>query len=91
MLANLENSAVNTALEKVSVHSNLKEGQYQRTFKLLCSFQTQGLNPHLPHLLTHLLTGVIINIITSLSSFPLVTIMLLAKINVKSALRQAEP
>ena len=36
---------------------------------------------------THLLTGVIINIITSLSSFTLVTIMLLAKINVKSGFK----
>ena len=32
--ANLENSAVATELEKVSFHSNLKEGQYQRMFKL---------------------------------------------------------
>ena len=36
---------------------------------------------------THLLTGVIINIITSLSSFTLVTIMLLDKINVKSGFK----
>ena len=34
MPANLENSAVATGLEKVSFHSNLKEGQYQRMFKL---------------------------------------------------------
>ena len=34
MPANLENSAVATGLEKVSFHSNLKEGQYQRIFKL---------------------------------------------------------
>ena len=34
MLENLENSAVATGLEKVSFHSNLKEGQYQRMFKL---------------------------------------------------------
>ena len=35
MPANLENSAVATGLEKVSVHSNPKERQYQRMFKLL--------------------------------------------------------
>ena len=34
MAANLENSAVATGLEKVCFHSNLKEGQYQRIFKL---------------------------------------------------------
>ena len=34
MLANLESSAVATRLEKVSFHSNPKERQYQRTFKL---------------------------------------------------------
>ena len=34
MLANLENSAVATGLEKVSFHSNPKEGQCQRMFKL---------------------------------------------------------
>ena len=34
MLANLENSAVATGLEKVSFHSNPKERQYQRMFKL---------------------------------------------------------
>ena len=34
MPADLENSAVATGLEKVSFHSNLKEGQYQRMFKL---------------------------------------------------------
>ena len=33
--ANLENSAVATGLEKVSFHSNLKERQCQRMFKLL--------------------------------------------------------
>ena len=32
--ANLENSAVVTGLEKVSFHSNPKEGQCQRVFKL---------------------------------------------------------
>ena len=35
MLANLENSAVATELEKVSFHSNPKERQCQRMFKLL--------------------------------------------------------
>ena len=35
MSANLENSAMTTELEKVSFHSNPKEGQCQRTFKLL--------------------------------------------------------
>ena len=34
MSANLENSAVATGLEKVSVHSSPKERQYQRMFKL---------------------------------------------------------
>ena len=41
MPANLENSTVATELEKVSFHSNLKERQYQRMFKL-------------PHICTHL-------------------------------------
>ena len=35
MLANLENSAVATGVEKVSFHSNPKERQCQRMFKLL--------------------------------------------------------
>ena len=30
----LENSAVATGLEKLNFHSNLKEGQYQKMFKL---------------------------------------------------------
>ena len=34
MLANLENSTVATGLEKVSFHSNPKEGQCQRMFKV---------------------------------------------------------
>ena len=34
MPENLENSAVATGLEKVSFHSNPKEGQFQRLFKL---------------------------------------------------------
>ena len=33
--ANLENSAMATGLEKISFHSNSKEGQCQRMFKLL--------------------------------------------------------
>ena len=39
MPANLENSAVATGLEKVSFHSNRKERQCQRMFKL----------PHISH------------------------------------------
>ena len=35
MPANLENSAVATGLDKVSFHSNPKEGQCQTMFKLL--------------------------------------------------------
>ena len=35
LTANLENSAVATGMEKVSFHSNPKEGQDQRMFKLL--------------------------------------------------------
>ena len=35
MLANLENSAVATLLEKVSFHSNPKERQCQRILKLI--------------------------------------------------------
>ena len=35
MLANLENSAVATGLEKVSFYSNPKERQCQRVFQLL--------------------------------------------------------
>ena len=35
MPANLENSAVAKGLEKVNFHSNPKEGQCQRMFKLL--------------------------------------------------------
>ena len=34
MPANLEDSAMATGLEKVSFHSNSKEGQCQRTFEL---------------------------------------------------------
>ena len=42
MLANLENSAVDTGLEKVSFHSNPKDRQCQRMLKLLhsCSHLT---------------------------------------------------
>ena len=35
MSANLENSAVATGLEKVSFHTNPKEGQCQKIFKLI--------------------------------------------------------
>ena len=35
MPANLENSPVTTGLEKISFHSNPKEGQCQRMFKLI--------------------------------------------------------
>ena len=38
MPANLENSAVATGPEKVSFHSNPKERQWQRMFKLLHNF-----------------------------------------------------
>ena len=42
MSTNLENSAVGIGLEKVSFHSNLKERQCQRMFKLLnnCTYLT---------------------------------------------------
>ena len=38
MAANLENSAVAIGLENASFHSNPKEGQFQKIFKLLDSF-----------------------------------------------------
>ena len=38
MSANLENSAVATGLEKISIHSNPKEGQCPRMFKLLYNY-----------------------------------------------------
>ena len=38
MPANLENSAVTTALEKVSFHSNPKDRQFQRILKLLHNY-----------------------------------------------------
>ena len=41
MSANMENSVVATGLEKVSFHSNPKEGQCQRKFKLLHSSNAQ--------------------------------------------------
>ena len=42
MPANLENSVVATGLEKVSFHSNSKEGQFLRMLKLLynCAHST---------------------------------------------------
>ena len=42
MSANMENSAVATGPEKVSFHSNPKEGQCQRMLKLLHSSDTQS-------------------------------------------------
>ena len=51
MPANLENSEVATGLENVSFHSNSKEGQCQRMFKLPYNFahftcqQSHGQNP----------------------------------------------
>ena len=50
MLANLENSAVATGLEKVSFHSNPKERQCQRMLKL-------------PHNCTHLTIKVVLKIL----------------------------
>ena len=44
MSANLENSAVVTGLEKVSVHSNSKEKQCQRT--IVSSYNTIALTSH---------------------------------------------
>ena len=43
MSAYLENSAVATGLEKVNFHSNPKDGQRQRMFKILhnCTYLTQ--------------------------------------------------
>ena len=38
MSVNLENSAVDTELVKVSFHSNPKEGQCQRMLKLLYNY-----------------------------------------------------
>ena len=51
MPANLENSAVATGLEKVSVHSNPKERQCQRMFKLShnCTHLTRFLQARLQH------------------------------------------
>ena len=51
MPANLENSAVVTGLEKVSFHSNPKERQCQRMFKLShnCTHLTRFLQARLQH------------------------------------------
>ena len=61
MPANLENSAMTTGLEKVRFHSNTKERQCQRMFKLLyncthlssvqfsCSVMSDSLWSHGPH------------------------------------------
>ena len=51
MRANLENSAVATGLEKVSFHSNPKERQCQRMFKL----STIVLNSHTSNILLKVL------------------------------------
>ena len=60
MPANLENSAVATGLEKVSFHSNPKEGQCRRQFKLphncthFTCWQSNAQNYHiLPHISQH--------------------------------------
>ena len=65
MLANLENSAVATGLEKVSFHSNPKERQCQRMFKLpgkvmlkiLQARLQQNMNHELPDVQTVLRKG----------------------------------
>ena len=48
MPANLENSTVATGLEKVSFHSNSKERQCQRMFKLLhnCTYSNVMVKTH---------------------------------------------
>ena len=48
MSSNLENSAVATRWEKVSFHSNTKERQFQRIFKLLhnCINLKKAMAPH---------------------------------------------
>ena len=56
MSANLENSAVATGLEKVSFHSNPKEGKCQRMFKLL-------------HNCTHLILKVMLKILQRLQLY----------------------
>ena len=43
MSASLENSAVTSGLEKVSFHSNPKEGQCQRMFKVKVKVPQSGL------------------------------------------------
>ena len=48
MPANLENSAVATGLEKLSFHSNLKEGQCQRMFRLTTQLHSSSLLPTNP-------------------------------------------
>ena len=78
-----------TGLEKVSFipvpkKGNAKECPNNCTIVLISN---PGIESTSSAYFTHLLTGVIINIITSLSSFTLVTIMLLAKINVKSGFK----
>ena len=46
MLANLENSAVATGLEKVSFHSNPKQRQSQRKAKECSNYRTIALISH---------------------------------------------
>ena len=48
MPTNLENSAVATGLEKVSFHSDPKEGQCQRMLKLLQARLQRYMNQKLP-------------------------------------------
>ena len=40
IIANLENAAIATGLEKVSFHSSPKEGQCQRMFELIAQFHS---------------------------------------------------
>ena len=50
MLANLENSAVATGLDKIRFHSKSKEKQYQRMLKLL---QSLSATTHTISLISH--------------------------------------
>ena len=55
MPANLEDTAVATRMEKVSFHSNLRERQCQRIFKLLHSVQTVALISHVSKVMLKIL------------------------------------
>ena len=61
MLANLENSAVATGLDKIRFHSKSKEKQYQRMLKLLQSLsattQTISLISHASKVMLKILQG----------------------------------